>query len=122
MVRMVEVAKVRRRSLREPGVWRQLGHECRTYSRGRGARLTVSRSPSAFVGTEISRRHAEFRVDGPVMAILDLDSRNGVFVNGTRCADASVAKAATSIGANRSRAYGLLAARPDVSTEGLLQK
>ena len=39
-------------------------------------------------GTEISRRHGEFRVDGPVLAIRDLDSRNGVFVNGVKRADA----------------------------------
>jgi transcriptional regulator with AAA-type ATPase domain len=39
-------------------------------------------------GTEISRRHAELWVDGPVVAIRDLQSRNGVFVNGARCTDA----------------------------------
>ena len=39
-------------------------------------------------GVEISRRHAEFRVDGPVVAVRDLDSRNGVLVNGVRRADA----------------------------------
>jgi transcriptional regulator with AAA-type ATPase domain len=39
-------------------------------------------------GTEISRRHAEFRVDGPMLAVRDLDSRNGVFVNGVRQTDA----------------------------------
>jgi transcriptional regulator with PAS, ATPase and Fis domain len=39
-------------------------------------------------GTEISRRHAEFRVDGPMLAVRDLDSRNGVFVNGVRKGDA----------------------------------
>ncbi len=39
-------------------------------------------------GSEISRRHAEFRVDGPVVAVRDLESRNGVFVNGVRQTDA----------------------------------
>ena len=39
-------------------------------------------------GNEISRRHAEFRVDGPVVAVRDLQSRNGVFVNGQPRADA----------------------------------
>jgi transcriptional regulator with AAA-type ATPase domain len=39
-------------------------------------------------GTEISRRHAAFRVDGPVVAVRDLESRNGVFVNARRIADA----------------------------------
>jgi transcriptional regulator with PAS, ATPase and Fis domain len=39
-------------------------------------------------GTETSRRHAELWVDGPVVAIRDLQSRNGVFVNGARRADA----------------------------------
>jgi hypothetical protein len=38
-------------------------------------------------GNEISRRHAEFRIDGPVAAVRDLDSRNGVFVNGLACSD-----------------------------------
>lgn len=41
-------------------------------------------------GTEISRRHAEFRVDGPVVAVRDLQSHNGVFVNGQRRADAPI--------------------------------
>ena len=41
-------------------------------------------------GTEISRRHAEFRVDGPVVAVRDLESHNGVFVNGQRRADAPI--------------------------------
>jgi transcriptional regulator with PAS, ATPase and Fis domain len=41
-------------------------------------------------GTEISRRHAEFRVDGPVFAVRDLESRNGVFVNGVRRDDAPI--------------------------------
>jgi DNA-binding NtrC family response regulator len=43
-------------------------------------------------GSEISRRHAEFRVDGPLVAVRDLDSRNGVFVNGARRADAPLVR------------------------------
>jgi transcriptional regulator with AAA-type ATPase domain len=42
-------------------------------------------------GTEASRRHAEFRVDGPLLVVRDLESRNGVFVNGVRTADAPLA-------------------------------
>src|SRR5437868_5536457 len=41
-------------------------------------------------GNEISRRHAEFRVDGPITAVRDLGSRNGVFVNGEKLADAPI--------------------------------
>ena len=36
----------------------------------------------------VSRRHAELRVDGPLLAVRDLQSSNGVFVNGVRVADA----------------------------------
>ena len=43
-------------------------------------------------GNEVSRRHAEFRVDGPVAAVRDLQSRNGVFVNGSKRADAPLAR------------------------------
>ena len=42
---------------------------------------------SVLLGNEISRRHATFRVDGPVVAVRDLSSRNGVFVNGLRRTD-----------------------------------
>lgn len=48
-------------------------------------RLTVGRDVSCDVqlpGKEISRKHAEFRVDGPLIALCDLGSRNGVHVNG----------------------------------------
>jgi DNA-binding NtrC family response regulator len=54
-------------------------------------RLVVGRDrPSDVVlaGEEISRRHAEFRLDGPLIVIRDLDSSNGVFVNGVRQKDA----------------------------------
>src|SRR6185369_7915267 len=43
---------------------------------------------TVLAGTEISRRHAEFRLDGPIAAVRDLGSRNGVFVNGDKSADA----------------------------------
>ena len=43
---------------------------------------------TVLAGTELSRRHAEFRVDGPLVAVRDLASRNGVFVNGARINDA----------------------------------
>jgi transcriptional regulator with AAA-type ATPase domain len=43
---------------------------------------------TVLAGNEISRRHAEFRVDGPIAAVRDLQSRNGVFVNGARRPDA----------------------------------
>lgn len=42
---------------------------------------------TALPGTEISRKHAEFVLTGPVLAIHDLGSRNGVFVNGVRGTD-----------------------------------
>jgi transcriptional regulator with PAS, ATPase and Fis domain len=35
-------------------------------------------------GTEASRRHAEFRVDGGVITVRDLNSRNGTFIDGIR--------------------------------------
>lgn len=48
--------------------------------------LVVGRSPACdlvFQSGRISRRHAEFSVDGGVV-VTDLDSANGVFVNGVR--------------------------------------
>jgi transcriptional regulator with PAS, ATPase and Fis domain len=42
-------------------------------------------------GNEVSRRHAEFRVDGPLVAVRDLESRNGVYVNGVRISDQPLA-------------------------------
>jgi transcriptional regulator with AAA-type ATPase domain len=42
---------------------------------------------AVLLGTEISRRHAEFRVDGPIVAVRDLASLNGVYVNGARVSD-----------------------------------
>jgi transcriptional regulator with PAS, ATPase and Fis domain len=55
-----------------------------------GARV-VGRDPSCdtvLEGTDVSRRHAELRVDGPLLVVRDLQSSNGVFVNGVRTADA----------------------------------
>ena len=52
---------------------------------------TVGREASCatvLTGGEVSRQHAEFRVDGPIVAVRDLGSRNGVFVNGVRTSDA----------------------------------
>ncbi|MES1166273.1 MAG: sigma 54-interacting transcriptional regulator [Verrucomicrobiota bacterium] len=43
---------------------------------------------AVLAGVEISRRHAEFRVDGPIVAVRDLGSRNGVYVNGVKVDDA----------------------------------
>jgi DNA-binding NtrC family response regulator len=37
---------------------------------------------TTLTGDEISRRHAELRRTGPVCVVRDLDSKNGVFVNG----------------------------------------
>jgi transcriptional regulator with PAS, ATPase and Fis domain len=42
-------------------------------------------------GAEVSRRHAELRVDGPLVVVRDLESSNGVFVNGVRTTDAPLA-------------------------------
>jgi transcriptional regulator of acetoin/glycerol metabolism len=54
-------------------------------------RIVVGRDESCDVpllGNEVSRRHAELRVDGPIVAVRDLESRNGVFVNAARVTDA----------------------------------
>jgi two-component system response regulator FlrC len=56
-------------------------------------RHVFGRDPSChtvLAGTEISRQHAEIVRDGPVLAIRDLESRNGVFINGIRCAEAAL--------------------------------
>jgi pSer/pThr/pTyr-binding forkhead associated (FHA) protein len=54
-------------------------------------RHTLGRDPTCdIVLTEvsISRRHAELRVDGRIVHIRDLNSRNGTFVNGQRIDEA----------------------------------
>ncbi len=52
--------------------------------------VTVGRDEACDItlpGAEISRRHAEIRIDGPVVAVFDCGSFNGLFVNGRRCGD-----------------------------------
>ncbi len=36
-------------------------------------------------GAEVSRKHLQVQIDGPVVAVRDLGSQNGVFLNGVRC-------------------------------------
>ena len=70
-----------------------------------GGQQVVGRDESCdtvLSGNEVSRRHAEFRVDGPVAAVRDLQSRNGVFVNGGKRADAPLAGGTSSVAANGS--------------------
>src|SRR3569623_2739788 len=58
------------------------------------ARAIIGRDEQCQVvllGDEVSRKHAELRKDGPVLAIKDLESRNGVHVNGVKVADAPLA-------------------------------
>ena len=58
------------------------------------ARVVVGRDEHCDVvltGDEVSRRHAEFRIDGPIIAVRDLESRNGVHVNGTKASDGPLA-------------------------------
>lgn len=53
--------------------------------------MVVGRDPACdtvLEGTEVSRRHAELRVDGPLLQVRDLGSSNGVFVNGVQTANA----------------------------------
>jgi transcriptional regulator with AAA-type ATPase domain len=60
-----------------------------------GGRLAIGRDDACdtvLPGTEISRRHAELWVDGPVVAIRDLKSRNGLLVNGVRREDAPLSR------------------------------
>jgi hypothetical protein len=44
--------------------------------------------PGRLAGTALSRRHAELRLDAGELRLRDLDSHNGMFVNGDRCAEA----------------------------------
>src|ERR1044071_1285390 len=53
--------------------------------------IVIGRDPSGdavLAGDEVSRRHLAIRVDGPVSIARDLDSRNGIHVNGKRVAEA----------------------------------
>jgi len=43
-------------------------------------------------GNELSRRHAELRLDGNQLVLRDLESRNGIFVNGQRRDQAALAQ------------------------------
>ena len=57
-------------------------------------RVVVGRDDSCqtvLPGTQVSRQHAEFRVDGPLTAVRDLGSSNGIVLNGQRVADAPLA-------------------------------
>ncbi len=57
-----------------------------------GAPHVVGRDSSCdtvLLGEEISRRHAELRRTGPVCVVRDLDSKNGVFLNGEEVSSAA---------------------------------
>jgi transcriptional regulator with PAS, ATPase and Fis domain len=65
----------------------------RSFDVALAGRLVVGRDDTCgavLVGNEISRTHAEFRVDGAAVVVRDLDSRNGVFVNGARVGEAAL--------------------------------
>lgn len=57
-------------------------------------KTVVGRDPTlchaVLSGKEVSRTHAELCVDGPIVVLRDLDSRNGVFLNGCRIRRAPV--------------------------------
>src|SRR5688572_12563688 len=56
-------------------------------------RLVIGRDPECDLSdtnTLLSRRHAEFIANGNDVAVRDLGSRNGVFINGARVAEAQV--------------------------------
>ena len=58
-------------------------------------RQTIGRDPACDTvldGNECSRRHAQLVVDGPVASIRDLESCNGVFVNGRRVESAPIVR------------------------------
>jgi transcriptional regulator with PAS, ATPase and Fis domain len=60
-------------------------------SRARDERTVLGRGDdcaTVLPGSEISRYHAELVRHGPVIALRDLDSRNGSFVNGRRVTEA----------------------------------
>lgn len=60
-------------------------------------------------GTEASRRHAEILREGSVTIVRDLDSRNGVFVNGKRV-ESSVLEHGDEIVVGRHRLHFLVVA------------
>lgn len=56
-------------------------------------RLVIGRDPECDLSdtnTLLSRRHAEFTATGSEVAVRDLGSRNGVFINGARVAEGAV--------------------------------
>jgi hypothetical protein len=57
-----------------------IAKSAKTLGRDKGCDMTLP-------GRETSRRHAEIRLDGCVPHIRDLESRNGVYVNGKRLAE-----------------------------------
>jgi len=53
-------------------------------------KIVVGRDPNCDVSEAdslLSRRHAEFSVDGNIVVVRDLGSRNGIYVNGARLAE-----------------------------------
>lgn len=57
------------------------------------SRITLGRDPDvdvALPGNRVSRRHAELSRSGELWLLSDLDSKNGVFVNGKRCSSAAL--------------------------------
>ncbi len=55
------------------------------------AKTTVGREPGcdiAILSEHLSRRHAELYIEGERLRIVDLQSRNGTFLNGTRITEA----------------------------------
>jgi adenylate cyclase len=66
----------------------------RTYDLRDGVPLIVGRAPTCDLPVfdpTISRRHAEVTADGSALAVRDLGSSNGVYVNGTRMSTALLA-------------------------------
>jgi len=65
-----------------------------TLTRFERARTVVGRSPDCDITLDaagVSRRHAEFFHEGPVCALADTGSKNGIFVNGRAVSHATLA-------------------------------
>ncbi|HEY0465597.1 MAG TPA: sigma 54-interacting transcriptional regulator [Polyangiaceae bacterium] len=65
-----------------------------TLTRFERARMAVGRSPDCDITLDaagVSRRHAEFFHEGPVCALADTGSKNGIFVNGQAVSHATLA-------------------------------
>jgi FHA domain len=57
------------------------------------SRIVVGRDPTCDLSEAdplLSRRHAEFAVDGDSIVVRDLGSRNGIYVNGSRIAEGTL--------------------------------